>query len=112
MSCALHGVEQCPLCHPQPPKPLLPEPRASQFNMAVGKDGNPLSFNPEEVKRIATDAVNSGHIVAMLARLPSGDLAFQVYGPPSWELIEELENAVSQFKRAVTLQLAPPAGRA
>ena len=110
MSCALHGVEHCPLCDPLPPNHPPPEPRASQFNMAVGTDGNPLPYSPDEVKRMALKAVDDGDILAVLIRLPSGDLAFNVFGPPSWELIDMLEGAVSQFKRALGLSL--PKGRA
>lgn len=64
----------------------------------------------QEVKRVALKAVDEGDILAVLIRLPSGDLAFNVFGPPSWELIDMLEGAVSQFKRALGLSL--PKGRA
>ncbi len=74
--------------------------------MAVGTDGNPLPFSPEEVKRVALKAVDEGDILAVLIRLPSGDLAFNVFGPPSQEMVEMLDNAVSQFKRVIAFQLA------
>jgi hypothetical protein len=110
--CALHGQEQCPLCHPQPKIPFKPEPPASQFNMAIGKDGNPLPYSPEEVKDITKKAVDDGELLAAVFRLPSGDLAVQIFGPPSYEIVEILQNATAQYKRVLGLQVAPPAGRA
>lgn len=108
--CALHGVELCPLCTILPKRAPVREPRASQFNIAIGKDGNPLPYSSEEVKQVAFKAVDDGELVAALFRLPSGDLSFQVYGPPSLELVEMLDSVVSQYKRALGLQL--PKGRA
>jgi hypothetical protein len=101
--CALHGVELCPLCTIQPKREPVREPRASQFNFAIGKDGNPLPYSADEVKRVAQKAVDDGDLVAALFRLPSGDLSFQVFGPPSLELVEMLEGAVSQYKRGLGL---------
>jgi hypothetical protein len=110
--CALHGQEQCPLCDPLPKIPFRPEPPASQFNMAIGTDGNPLPYSPEEVKQVALKAVDGGELLAAVFRLSSGDLSVQVFGPPSHELVDALEQAVSQYKRVLRLQVAPPAGRA
>jgi hypothetical protein len=110
--CALHGVDLCPLCTIQPRRPERREPPASQFNLAIGKDGNPLPYSPEEVKRVTQKAVDDGELMAAVFRLPSGDLAVQIFGPPSYEIVEILENATSQYKRVLGLQVAPPAGRA
>jgi hypothetical protein len=105
--CALHGVEQCPLCTILPKHEPVREPRASQFNIAIGKDGNPLPYSPDEVKLVAAKALDDGELIAVLMRLPSGDLAAQIFGPPSLELIEMLESFVEQYKRGLGLHFGP-----
>jgi hypothetical protein len=94
-----------------PRQPPTREPPASQFNLAVGKDGNPLPYSPEEVKTVATKAMVDGDLVCALFRLPSGDLSFQVFGPPSLELIEMMKGALSQYERVLGF-LKPPKGKA
>jgi hypothetical protein len=101
--CALHGVELCPLCTILPKHEPRWEPRVSQFNMAIGKDGNPLPYSPDEVKMVATKAMQDGDLVCAMFRLPSGDLAFQIFGPPSLELVDMIEGALSQYKRVLGL---------
>lgn len=118
MKCALHGIDPCPLCldlAPPPGTPRRPPPppaTTSPFNMAFGTDGNPLPYSPEEVTAVCQKALQDGDLIAAILRLPTGDLAVQVFGPPSHELVDMLEAAASQYKRAIGLQLAPPAGRA
>lgn len=101
--CALHGVEQCPLCTILPKHEPRREPPASQFNMAIGKDGNLLPYSPEEVKQVTKKALDDGELIAVILRLPSGDLATQVFGPPSLELVEILEAVAAQYKRGLGL---------
>jgi len=94
--CALHGVRNCLLCAP-----------ASQFNVAMGADGHPLPISSDEVKAKALQAVDDGDLLCAVFKLPSGDLSFQVFGPPSRELVELLKGAMAQYERAVNLTIGP-----
>jgi hypothetical protein len=105
--CILHGVKSCPVCRPALP-PHLPERPASQFNLAIGADGNPLPYSSEEIKTVALKAVDDGDILAVLIRLPSGDLSFQVYGPPSRDLLDTLKCAISSYERTLDFVLPSP----
>lgn len=103
----MHGVKSCPVCRPALP-PHLPERPASQFNLAIGADGNPLPISPEEVKQTALKAVDDGDLLAVLIRLPSGDLSFQVFGPPSRELLDTLKGVISSYERTLDFVLPSP----
>ena len=73
----------------------------SIYDIAIDSKGQPLPFSPPEVKAIVERAVRDGTLVAALLRMPSGDLAFQVFGPPSLELLETLEQVTSAYRVAL-----------
>lgn len=84
-----------------PHRPVPPGRRASRFNMAVDRDGTPLPFSPDEVHQISEKALEDGHVMAAILRLPSGDLSVQVFGPPSQELVDILEQTAKAYKRVL-----------
>src|SRR5882672_2543302 len=84
-----------------PHRPVPPGRRASRFNMAVDRDGTPLPFSPDEVHQISEKALEDGHVMAAVIRLPTGDLSVQVFGPPSQELVDILEQTAKAYKRVL-----------
>jgi hypothetical protein len=103
MTCALHGVESCPLCTDDADPPRRPPrpPRHIKDNMAVDAKGNVLPYSPEEVEQIMQKAIDKGNVMAAILKLPNGDLAVQVFGPPSRALLEILETATAAYKRTL-----------
>lgn len=102
MTCALHGVEDCPLCGtaPTPPAPGR-RLSTSEFNMAVGPEGEVLPFSSAEVGEIAEKALRDGDVIAAILRLPSGDVSVQVFGPPTQELVDVLEQTARAYRRVL-----------
>jgi hypothetical protein len=72
-------------------------------HVCVDTDGNIQPYSPEEVRQITKEAVDKGDLVLVVTRLPNGDLAANVFGPPSVELITTLEQIVYAYRQAVTL---------
>lgn len=70
-------------------------------DMAVDRDGNPLPYAPGEVRDIVLKMIDEGDIVAAIVRGKNGDIAVQVFGPPSRELLGVLEDAVKGYRRAI-----------
>ncbi len=103
MRCALHGQEQCPLCDPQPRRRRPPPPRlrTAPENMAVDAAGKSLPYTAEEVTRIMEKALRDGDVMAAILRMPTGDLAVQVFGPPSLELLDILETTARAYRRVL-----------
>lgn len=71
-------------------------------DVAVDEEGNRLPFSPQRVREIVLQMINDGQIEAVLIRVPNGEIAVQVFGPPSQELLDVFNNAA----RALGLALA------
>lgn len=68
--------------------------------MAIGRDGNPLPYSPAEVRAIVLKMIDEGDIMAVIVRVKD-DLAVQVFGPPSAELLDVLETATQAYRRTL-----------
>jgi hypothetical protein len=68
-------------------------------DFAIDTKGRPLPYSSAEIRAIVRRAVDEGTLVAALLRMPSGDLAFQVFGPPSQELLDTLESVTTAYRR-------------
>lgn len=101
MSCALHGQSPCPLCDDPRPAPPLRGPRFMRDNQAIDGKGNPLPYTSAEIDIIMQRALRDGDVMAAILRMPSGDLAVQVFGPPSLELLEILETTTRAYRRTL-----------
>lgn len=100
MSCVLHGSENCPLCDDPRPAPP-PRGPGHRDNMAIGADGRTLPYTSAEVDQIMMRALRDGDVMAAILRLPNGDLAIQVFGPPSKELLDILETTTKAYRRTL-----------
>lgn len=70
-------------------------------NMAIDREGRPLPCSPDQVKAIVQRAMRDGELLAAVFRMPSGDVAVQVLGEPSLELLEALEQTAFAYRRAL-----------
>jgi hypothetical protein len=70
-------------------------------NDVVIQDGKPLAMNPADVRRTVLRMVDEGEILAIIVQVPSGDIAVQVFGPPTLAVVETLEEAARSFRAAV-----------
>ena len=69
-------------------------------SMAVDLDGRPLPYSPAQVQQIVDDAMDTGDVIAIILR--KGDsVMVNVLGPPSRQLLEELEQAVEGYRRVL-----------
>jgi hypothetical protein len=73
----------------------------SRDSMAIDSDGRPLPYTSADVDAIVQKALNEGDVLMAVLRMPSGDLAVQVLGPPSQELVEILETVAKSYRIAV-----------
>lgn len=101
MTCALHGQTNCPLCDDPRPAPTPSRAHLHGDNMAVDGNGNPLPYTSAEVAIIMEKALRDGNVMAAILRMPSGDLAVQVFGPPSHELLDILETTTRAYRRTL-----------
>lgn len=69
-------------------------------NMAVDAEGRALAHSPEEVRAICVRMIEEGEILAVIARVHD-DLAVQVFGPPSQELLDCLDRATQAYRRVL-----------
>jgi len=69
-------------------------------DMAVDGDGQALAYSPEAVRAIVLKMVEQGEILAVLVRV-EGQLAVQVFGPPSHELLDALETTCRAYRRVL-----------
>ncbi len=69
--------------------------------MAVDNKGNSLPYTSDEVAVIMAKALRDGDVMAAILRMPSGDLAVQVFGPPSLELLDILETTTRAYRRTL-----------
>lgn len=69
-------------------------------DMAVDGNGNPLPYSPQEVRAIVLKMIDDGDIQAVIVRV-GDDLAVQVFGPPSRELLDVLETTTRAYRRAL-----------
>jgi len=63
--------------------------------------GKAKRLAPGEVRKIVAKMIEEGDILAVIVRVPSGDIAVQVFGPPSMDLVHDLELAVRDYRQAV-----------
>jgi hypothetical protein len=83
------------------PRGTPPPVRTSPYNMAIDEKGKALPFTPAEVTEVSRKALEHGDVLAAVIELPSGDLAVQVYGPPSRKLVDVLETTLHAYKTAL-----------
>jgi hypothetical protein len=69
-------------------------------HMAVDSAGKPLPYAPAEVRLITERMIRDGEIVAVIAQV-GDDLAVQVFGPPSQQLVDVLQTAADAYRRVV-----------
>lgn len=74
--------------------------QSSPFDMAADLDGKPLLLEPGAVRTMVNKMVDEGELVAIIVRA-HGQVALQVFGPPSLELVELLEQTTRGFRRIV-----------
>lgn len=68
---------------------------------AIDTEGKSLPYSPDQVRQIVDRALTEGDLLAVVSRMPSGDLAVQVLGNPSHEVAEALMQARLAYKRAL-----------
>lgn len=69
--------------------------------VALDNRGRPLPLTTAEVQVAMRQLVEDGDLVAAVLRTPAGDLAVQVFGPPSEELADCLETVASAYRTAL-----------
>lgn len=70
-------------------------------DMAVDGDGNPLPYAPAEVRQIVLKMIDEGTILAVIMHSRTGELGVQVFGPPSRELLDILEQTTRAYRRVL-----------
>lgn len=75
-----------------------------EHHVGVDTDGNPLAYTSDQVKDIVRNAMEHGDVLMAVLRTESGDLACQVFGPPS----EEIADMVEAFARAYRAAIRTP----
>jgi hypothetical protein len=71
-----------------------------RHDLALDEHGRPLAMAPADVRKMVNKMVDQGTILAIVVEL-HGELAVNVLGPPSMDLVETLEHAVRQLRTAV-----------
>jgi len=69
--------------------------------MAVDQDGKSLPYTGVEVRAIIMKMIDEGEIRAVIVETPDGNLAVQVFGPPSRQLLDVLETTTRAYRRAL-----------
>ncbi len=72
----------------------------SRDDIAIDQDGHPLPYGPDEVQRIVQRALEQGDVLAAVFKT-GGDLAIQVFGPPSQEIADALDIAARAYREAL-----------
>lgn len=70
-------------------------------DLALDTDGEPLPLSRAEVRARVVSMVDEGDVLAAIFRVASGDIAVQVFGPPSAELLDVLEAATRGYRAAL-----------
>jgi hypothetical protein len=65
-------------------------------NFAIDHDGRPLPFSPTDVATIVKKAIDSGDLV-LAVLMHDGDIMVQVFGPPSQQTAEILQQAAKAY---------------
>ena len=65
--------------------------------MAVDEKGRTLPFTPDEVTAVSLNALEHGDVMLAVLQFPSGDLAVQVFGPPSQKAVDILETTLQAY---------------
>jgi hypothetical protein len=75
--------------------------------IALDGEGNPLPFTAGQIKDVVKRALDGGEIVLVAARTASGQIACHVFGPPSEEIADWLEQLARAYRKGITV---PPHG--
>lgn len=68
-------------------------------------DGKVIPIDPRKVRRTVNRMLEQGDLLAVIVKVPSGDVAVQVFGPPSLALADLLAG-VARDLRAATVRAA------
>jgi hypothetical protein len=77
----------------------MKRPRDTSHDMAVDLDGHPLPMAPGEVRAMVEKMLEEGELLAFIVRR-GDEVGVQVFGPPSMELVELLEQAAAGLRKA------------
>lgn len=73
----------------------------SDDNVAIDADGRTLPYTSDQVRDVIARMIDEGDLVAVIVRGKTGELAVQVFGPPSRELLALLEQATQAYRVAI-----------
>lgn len=68
-------------------------------DMAVDHEGRPIAMAPIDVRKMVMKMINEGEILLVAVRV-GDDVAVQVFGPPSEELCDVLDQTARNLRRA------------
>lgn len=74
--------------------------RSKPEHMAIDEDGKPMAYAPDEVRGKVLEMLKAAdaELLAVVIR-QRGDLAVQVFGPPTQELLGVLVTAARAYRR-------------
>lgn len=72
----------------------------SDNNFAIDKDGNRIPYSSDEVGMISKDIITRGKII-MVVSVVDDQIGAHVFGPPSEELIEILEQVTTAYRKGL-----------
>lgn len=70
-------------------------------NIAVDEDGRVLPYESAEVTSKIREMLADGDLLAVVLRGKDGNVAVQVFGPPSRELEQALTTAARAYRRVL-----------
>jgi len=70
-------------------------------HMAVDEAGRPLALSPDQVKETVRRILDQGEILAAVVRMPDGNIAVQVFGPPSQDILGALETVTTAYRNVL-----------
>lgn len=73
----------------------------SKDDIAIDTDGSVAPLSAEDVRKVVDNAIQNGTVLAVVLRDPSGQIAVQVFGPPSEDLLSILETTAAAYRRAM-----------
>lgn len=69
-------------------------------HVAADTEGNILPLSADEVREVVGQSLNDGEILAVIIKMPNGDLSIPVLGPPDLELADALDTAAKSYRIA------------
>jgi hypothetical protein len=80
----------------------VPKEDPARHDMAVDWEGKSLPMTGAEVRATVLRMIDAGDILAVIVQVPpNGDMAVQVFGPPSRELLDCLRQATKAYETAL-----------